>query len=131
VTHIQGEFLPRGATKGTPLIERHMQALGVPTPVKEHRFATDIGRQWRFDYAWPDLKVAMELEGGTFISGGGRHNRAVGYAGDIEKYNRAAIQGWLVVRATHDMVLEGNAINYLIDAFRARGVIVDVPRRRW
>lgn len=71
-----------------------------PEPVSEHRF--DATRRWRFDFAWPDKKVAVEIEGGTHANG--RHNRAAGYAKDCEKYNAAAEAGWRVLRYTGGMV---------------------------
>jgi hypothetical protein len=67
---------------------------GIPAPVAEYRFALD--RRWRFDWAWPDQLIALEVEGGVWS--GGRHTRGAGFAGDIEKYNRAALAGWRVLR---------------------------------
>jgi len=69
-------------------------------PVSEHRFAPP--RRWRFDFAWPDRKVALELEGGTYS--GGRHVRPDGYAADAEKYNAAVLHGWRVLRYTGAML---------------------------
>ena len=57
-------------------------------------------RKWRFDYAFPDFKVALEVEGGVFT--GGRHTRSLGFLKDIEKYNAAAVLGWTVVRTVPD-----------------------------
>lgn len=62
--------------------------------VKEYRFHPD--RKWRFDYAIPDHKVALEVEGGVWT--GGRHTSSVGFINDIEKYNTATALGWRVVR---------------------------------
>lgn len=73
---------------------------GLPVPTTEHKFHPD--RRWRFDYAWPDLKVALEVEGG--IWSGGRHTRGAGYAKDMEKYSEAAILGWAVIRCTPDQL---------------------------
>ena len=72
----------------------------LPAPVSEHRFAPP--RRWRFDFAWPDRKVALELEGGTYS--GGRHVRPDGYAADAEKYNAAVLHGWRVLRYTGAML---------------------------
>lgn len=69
-------------------------AFGLPQPVAEHRFATP--RKWRFDYAWPDRLVALEVEGGVWT--GGRHVSGAGFVRDIEKYNAAAVLGWRVLR---------------------------------
>lgn len=72
-------------------------AAGLPRPVREHRFHAT--RKWRFDYALPGrLMIALEVEGGVWT--GGRHTRGAGYLGDCEKYNEAALLGWLVLRCT-------------------------------
>ncbi len=71
-------------------------AHGIPEPVAEFIFS--LPRKWRFDWAWPKHGLALEVEGGIWT--GGRHNRGAGFLGDIEKYNRAAILGWKVLRCT-------------------------------
>ena len=74
--------------------------LGLPAPECEYRF--DPERRWRFDFAWPALKMAVEIEGGVWIRG--RHVRPVGYLADLEKYNRAVVLGWRVLRyAPHQL----------------------------
>ncbi len=69
-------------------------ACGLPSPTPEHRFHPS--RKWRFDYCWPEAKVALEVEGGVWT--GGRHTRGSGFVKDMEKYNAAALLGWRVVR---------------------------------
>lgn len=64
--------------------------------VKEYRFHPK--RLWRFDYAFPEHKIALEVEGGVWTQG--RHTRAEGFLGDIEKYNTASLMGWRVFRCT-------------------------------
>lgn len=68
-------------------------------PEREYRFAPP--RKWRFDFAWPALRVAVELEGGVWT--GGRHATGAGLIADMDKYNAAASLGWRVLRfsATH------------------------------
>ena len=84
----------------------HWQALaesvgqGLPAPETEHRFARLLKRQWRFDFAWPQQRVAVELEGGQFSRSPGRHQRGTGIEGDCEKYNAAVKLGWRVLRYT-------------------------------
>lgn len=57
-------------------------------------------RKWRFDYALPDLKIAIEVDGGVFT--GGRHSGGVGQVKDMEKCNHAASLGWLVFHIIPD-----------------------------
>lgn len=64
--------------------------------VEEYKFLTK--RKFRFDYAIPKYKVAIEQEGGVYISG--RHTRGSGYVKDMEKYNLASINNWLLLRYT-------------------------------
>jgi len=71
-------------------------AMGLPLPVLEHRFHPV--RKWRFDFAFPEYKVALEVEGGIWLPKGGRHNRPVGMVKDMEKYNTAAEMGWRILK---------------------------------
>jgi very-short-patch-repair endonuclease len=66
------------------------------SPKEEYRFHPK--RRWRFDLAIPELKVAIEIEGGIWT--GGRHTRGTGYQKDMEKYNAAQMLGWKVFRYT-------------------------------
>lgn len=77
-------------------------------PVREYQF--HLGRKWRFDFAFPSHKVAVEIEGGTAF-GKSRHSRGKGFVGDCQKYNAAALQEWLVFRFTPEMVRSGEAID--------------------
>jgi hypothetical protein len=59
----------------------------------------DPQRKWRFDFCFPAVKIAVEYEGGIFMDNSG-HNTAKHYTKDTEKYNRAAVLGWRVIRVT-------------------------------
>ena len=86
--------------------------LGLSAPEREYRF--DPERRWRFDYAWPSLKVAVEIEGGIWIRG--RHVRPTGYLADLEKYNRAVVLGWRVLRyAPHQLGRLEHDLRTLLD----------------
>ena len=56
-------------------------------------------RNWRFDWAIPALKIAIEYEGGIFMPKSG-HSSAKGMTRDTEKYNSAQALGWMVLRFT-------------------------------
>ena len=64
--------------------------------VTEHQF--DHKRKYRFDWAIPSLMIAIEFEG--IMSEKSRHTTKTGYSKDTEKYNLAAISGWIVLRYT-------------------------------
>jgi hypothetical protein len=71
-------------------------------------------RKWRFDYAFPAQKIALEVEGGIFT--GGRHTRAKGFLGDIEKYNQATLLGWRLFRVTPQNLLRTSTMQILRQA---------------
>lgn len=75
--------------------------------VKEHTFSE---RRFKFDYAIPGIKVAVEYEGLVFgsnkstSSGKSGHTTVIGFTNNCSKYNLALLLGWRVLRYT--------AINY-------------------
>lgn len=75
-----------------------VKAHNLPLPVREHKFHPT--RKWRFDFAWPDEMVAVEIEGGIWV--GGAHNRPKHFISDCEKYNNAVILGWRLLRFARD-----------------------------
>lgn len=79
-----------------------LQAHGsdLPEPVREYRFST--ARRWRFDFAWPEQRVAVECQGGVWTNG--RHSRGAGQEADYEKHNAAVAQGWRVLYVTGGML---------------------------
>ena len=74
------------------LLRQHLGA----EVVAEHRFHPT--RMWRFDYALPSHRIAIEIDGGVWIEG--RHNRPKGYIADLDKFNHAAALGWRVLKFT-------------------------------
>jgi len=76
-------------------IEYVIKTLGVQY-VTEFQFAKP--RKFRFDYAIPELKIAIEYEG--IRSSKSRHTTITGYTNDTTKYNLAAVNGWAVLRYT-------------------------------
>lgn len=96
--------IPKVGSKGEEAFALHCRVDGL-NPVRELAFHPK--RRWRFDFAFPDQMVAVEIEGGV----NGRHQRIGGFVGDCYKYNAAVILGWRVLRFTTAMVLAGEAIN--------------------
>jgi len=68
------------------LIREHISHV----PTLQHEFHPH--RQWRFDFAWPDFKVAIEVQG--FGTG---HTSRDGMFRDYEKHNAAQELGWRII----------------------------------
>lgn len=86
-----------------------VRAAGLPAPVTEHRFHPV--RRWRFDFAWPDEHLALEIDGGVYVRGG--HTRGAAYERDREKDAEAMVLGWRVLRVTPRMVKDGRALRWI------------------
>ena len=95
-------------------------------PVPEYRFHPV--RRWRFDLAWPALLLAVEVDGGTWVSG--RHTRGAGYERDCEKLNAAVLLGWRVLRFTTGQVTSGQALTVLSRPFGRSCVLRPLCRFR-
>lgn len=87
-------------------------AAGLTAPEAEHHFKA--GRRWRFDWAWPERRVALEVEGGVWTEG--RHTRGAGFLGDMAKYNEAALLGWRILRCTPSEMYEPATLFLLLRA---------------
>jgi hypothetical protein len=98
----------------------------IPPFEREYRFHPT--RMWRFDFAWPEHMLALEIEGGAYgrpvichncgarvmrrlkdgrnimIREGGRHTSGKGFEKDLEKYGEAAVLGWRVIRINDKMI---------------------------
>lgn len=67
-------------------------------PLRQFQFLKP--RKFTFDFAFPWLKCAVEIEGCTWVKG--RHTSGKGYRDDCRKYNLAVMNGWRVLRYTSD-----------------------------
>lgn len=105
-------------SRGEAFFKAQCALRGLPEPMREHRFHPV--RKWRFDFAWPDRMLAVEIEGGAFS--GGRHTRGVGFQSDCEKYNAAVLSGWRVFRFTSQQVMNGAAVAIAQQALCQSGV---------
>ncbi|MGH8259393.1 MAG: hypothetical protein ACREUG_06845 [Steroidobacteraceae bacterium] len=94
---------------------------------RQVRFAKQCGRQWRFDFAFPEFMLAAEIEGivprkiGRELVVGGRHGSVKGIIEDMDKYNTAALLGWTVLRFPQKYVKPRHAIDMTLRVLAARG----------
>lgn len=80
--------------------------------VREYQFHPK--RKWRFDYAFPERKIAIEKEGGVWTRG--RHTRGSGFVKDLEKYNTATAMGWSVYRFTPQQIERSEYLKFINQA---------------
>lgn len=88
------------------MFDVHLKAHKLNNFEPEYKFCPD--RKWRFDYADIERKLAIEIEGGTRRKS--RHTNFKGFHEDCNKYNKAALMGWLVLRFDSEHVKSGEAI---------------------
>lgn len=98
-----------GNSRFEEILFAQIKQSGLKIPAREYYFYE--GRRWRFDFAWPEEKVAVEVEGG--IWSGGRHTRGYGFEADCVKYNEAALAGWRLIRVSPKMVTDQRAIDFI------------------
>lgn len=86
-----------------------------------------LGRRWAFDFAFPDYKLAVEIDGVAVkrLAGRlvvlGRHASIEGIRGDHEKLNAAALLGWHVLRFLQTDVKPKRAIETTMSVLASRG----------
>ena len=97
------------------IVKAYLKTNGIPEPVFEHRFHPT--RKWRFDIAWPEYKVYLEIDGGIWIRGG--HNRGAQMKKDWEKRNTASGLGWRGLWCEPKDLMTQQTVEFINDAIRA------------
>ena len=80
--------------KNYDLFIPYCESNGLPAPVAEYQFQPL--RKWRMDFAFPEKKIYIEIDGGIWVTGG--HNRGAQMLKDWEKQNTAASMGWRLLK---------------------------------
>ncbi len=97
-------------SKAEELLMIHIKAHKLRVPEREYRFHPD--RRWRFDFAWVDIKLAVEVDG-VLWDKQGRHQRPKGMANDNDKNNEAVLLGWRVLYFTPAQIKNLQAVDTL------------------
>ena len=85
-------------------MRQQIQQAGLPTPVEEYYHIK--GRDFRLDFAWPDQKIGVEVQGMAHRIKGKFH-------ADIEKRALALLQGWRILEVSGDTVRDERGIGWL------------------
>jgi len=91
------------------LFALQVKLAGLPEPVRE--FMAIPGRRYRWDFAWTDARVLVEINGGTYAHMG--HSTGTGIARDYEKSNLAVLAGWKAFAFDRRMVEAGTALELI------------------
>jgi very-short-patch-repair endonuclease len=75
----------------------------LPLPVRQFHWAKPE-RKYRSDFAYPQDRILIEVQGGIWAKNPGRHNRGSGYQSDSARDNLAALKGWKLLRFTEAMI---------------------------
>jgi very-short-patch-repair endonuclease len=118
MTRTRGEVqrvpkVPKKLSAGEEAFALQCRADGLD-PLREYVFHPT--RKWRFDFYFPERKLAVEIEGG--IWSGGRHSRGAGFESDCYKYNMAAKMRIRVLRYSIGMVMSGQAIQDVLEMLK-------------
>lgn len=89
---------------------RLLQLHRIPLPVCEYRAIPK--RRFRYDMAWPESRLLVEIQGGLHMARGG-HNTAKGIKRDTEKLNLATLNSWSLFQFTADDIRDFTAIKYI------------------
>lgn len=103
--------IPMAVSRGEALFDLHCRARLHPVNQPKREFHFDATRKWRIDFAWPERKLAVEIESSV-------HRIKGRFARDMEKYNELQRQGWMLLRFTAKMVKDGTAIRDVEEALR-------------
>lgn len=106
----------------TPLESDFQQQLlqhKIPEPRSEYLFHPL--RQWRLDFAWPSIKLGVELDG-LVANGVGGHQTIDGVNKDCQKLSEAIKLDWRVFRFTRSMVDSGEACDAVLWVLASQGL---------
>ena len=81
---------------------------------RQYRAVPDRGYAW--DFAWPDERLLLEIQGGTWIQGA--HSRGTGIRRDCEKLCAATLAGWRVMAIDTTMVRDGTGLKLIETALK-------------
>ena len=96
---------------------------GLPDPRRQYTIIL-AGKRFRIDFAWPEFRIAVEIDGAS------THSLPGALRADLHRQNSIILDGWLVLRYTWDDLVQrpsGAVIPALISAWTQRGGVI--PRR--
>lgn len=102
----------RGGTGSSALedsLAAQIRLANLPSPLRQVRLIPN--RKFLWDFAWKELKLALEVQGGEWKLGA--HTSGKGMARDCEKNALAQLEGYRAISVTGSMVRDGRALDLL------------------
>lgn len=101
------------------------RALQLPPVLAQWRFQNSrhpnsASRKHRADFAFPDFKLFVEIDGGVWIKGA--HSHPLDILRNMTKGNDAAFLGFTVLHFTPEEVTSGHAIAFTQKVLKTRGL---------
>lgn len=81
-----------------------MRALKLPAAERNYRFLD--GRKFELDFAWPQRKLAVEVQGMA-------HRIKAKFKADLEKRALALLDGWKVLEVGGNQIRSGVAVQWV------------------
>ena len=97
-----------------PIFMALLKSVGLPVPVKEYRI--DPNRKFHADYAWPSIKLSVEINGGVFTKGA--HGSITGILDGYKKINHLATQGWHIMIYVPGEMLKSSTADQIKEAYK-------------
>lgn len=91
------------------MFAQQIAALELPAPVQQYPGAVP-GRKYRLDFAWPQFRLAVEVQGMV-------HRIKGRFKADTEKLSLLVVHGWRVLPVSGDDVRSGRAAAWLSTIF--------------
>jgi hypothetical protein len=120
--------------KGITCPDQLVEKLNDIYPGWEQEYKFYPGRNCRFDYANRQQLIAIEIEGGMWLSANGgksRHFTGSGAQGDMKKYNAAERRGWTILRyGDNNKKLTQKTVNLVLRDVKAIVTGIDIDGQK-
>jgi hypothetical protein len=102
------------------LFDWQLKAEKAPPWRRQYAFSEAYGRAWKIDFAWPELLLAVEIQGGIWRKGGGAHSHPSNILRNMKKCNALTALRWRLLQFSTDEVQSGSALQYTMTVLRGK-----------
>lgn len=110
----RGSAIPN-VNKGEELFAFQVSAVQLPPPNRNYVFHAT--RKWQIDFAWPAVKIGVEIQGGIYMAGGA-HALPTHIERDLRKHNALLDAGWQVWHWMPQDITSGEALQHIEPVLR-------------